>query len=120
MSAQTYKDIIVWQKAHELVLLVYKFTARYPRDELFGLTSQTRRAVVSVAANFVEGFKRLHKNDSLHFYNIAQASLEELRYEILLGKDLNYLSETDYSDCEGLADEVARLIFSWMKSHDES
>ena len=66
---------------------VYKLTKEYPKDELYGLTSQTRRAVVSVASNLVEGFKRVGNQDDLHFCNIAQASLEEARYQLLLAKD---------------------------------
>lgn len=117
MSIQSYKDIIAWQKAHSLTLMVYKLTEIYPKTEVFGLTSQTRRCAVSVPSNLAEGFKRNHKNDSIHFYNIAQGSLEELRYQLLLAKDIKYISQKDYEIAENLADEVAKLIFSWIKSY---
>ena len=114
---QSYKDIIVWQKSHQLVLMVYRLTEKYPKHELFGLTGQTRRAAVSVPSNLAEGFKRKTIKDSLHFYNFAQGSLEELRYQLFLAKDLKYILEAEYQEAENLADEVARLLFSWMKNH---
>src|SRR5688572_18855288 len=82
VAAKSFEDLIVWQRAHEFVLGVYGLTARFPRDELFGLTSQLRRAAVSVAANIAEGFKRRGKGDKLRFYNTSQASLEECRYHL--------------------------------------
>lgn len=117
MPVQSYKDIIAWQKAHELTLMVYRLTEKYPKTEIFGLTSQTRRCAVSVPSNLAEGFKRIHKNDSLHFYNIAQSSLEELRYQLLLERDLKYMTLDEYETAENLADEVAKLIYSWIKAH---
>jgi four helix bundle protein len=78
--SRTFEDVAVWQKAHRWVLAVYRYTARMPKHELFGLTAQLRRAAVSVPANFAEGFKRQSRLDKLRFYNIAHASLEECRY----------------------------------------
>ncbi|HLL90775.1 MAG TPA: four helix bundle protein [Tepidisphaeraceae bacterium] len=74
----------MWQKAHQLVLDVYAMTRRFPREEMFGLSSQMRRAAISVPANIAEGFKKSGKPDKLRFYNIAQGSLEEVRYYLLL------------------------------------
>jgi four helix bundle protein len=116
MPVQTYKDIIAWQKSHQLTLLVYELSEKYPKTETFGLTSQTRRCAVSVPSNIAEGFKRRHKNDSIHFYNISQSSLEELRYQLLLAKDLKYISDKQHHQAENLSDEVAKLIYSWIKS----
>jgi four helix bundle protein len=90
MTIKTFRDIIAWQKAHELTLLVYSLTEKYPCHEIFGLTNQSRRCAVSVPSNIAEGFKRASKNDSVHFYIIAQGSLEELKYQLLLAKDLKY------------------------------
>lgn len=70
-SAKTFKDLIVWQKAHQFVLAIYKATSGFPKSEVYGLTSQFRRAAVSVPANIAEGFKRIHKADKAHFMNIA-------------------------------------------------
>ena len=81
--AEKFQDLIVWQKAHALVLLVYKITARFPKEELFGLTSQMRRSAVSVQANITEGFKRRGKGDKARVLNIAEASLEELRFSLV-------------------------------------
>ena len=88
--AQRFDDLLVWQKAHQWVLLTYKYTKFFPKDELFGLTSQLRRAAVSVPANIAEGFKRRGKADKNRFYNIAQASLEECRYYLILSNDLGF------------------------------
>ena len=90
--AEKFEDLIVWQKAHALVLRVYKLTKSYPKDELFGLTSQMRRAAVSVPANIAEGFSKKGKPDKARIFNIAQASLEELRYYFILSKDLGYVA----------------------------
>ncbi len=118
MPIQTYKDIIAWQKSHELVLFVYQLTEKFPKSELFGLVSQMRRCAVSIPSNLAEGFKRKHLNDSLHFYNISQGSLEELRYQLLLSKDLKYIKDEEYQKAETLADEAAKLIYSWIKGHN--
>jgi four helix bundle protein len=88
MKSKTFQDVEVWRKAHAWVLKIYAFSARFPFDERFGLTSQLRRAAVSVPANFAEGFKKLGLADKVRFYNIAQGSLEECRYYLILAKDL--------------------------------
>ena len=92
--AQTFRDLITWQRSHQFVLAVYRMTARFPKHELFGLSSQLRRAALSVAANIAEGFKRRGKADKARFLNIAQSSLEECRYYLILTQDL-YYGETD-------------------------
>jgi four helix bundle protein len=78
--ARTFRDLSIWQKAHQFVLCVYRETARFPRDERFGLTSQLRRSAVSIAANIAEGFVKRSVAEKLRFLNIAQGSLEESRY----------------------------------------
>jgi four helix bundle protein len=77
LKARTFEDVQVWQKAHQWVLGIYTLTEKSPKQELFGLTSQLRRAAVSIPANFAEGFRRSSLGDKLRFYNIAQGSLEE-------------------------------------------
>jgi four helix bundle protein len=79
-SARTFQDLLVWQKAHQFVLEVYRYSAEFPRSELYGLSAQLRRAAVSVPANIAEGFRRRGKPDKARFMNIAQGSLEECRY----------------------------------------
>lgn len=88
---KSFTDLDVWQFAHTLVLDVYKFTSTMPKEEKCGLVSQMKGAVVSIPANIAEGFKRKGQNDKAHFYNIAQGSLEELRYYFILANDLGYL-----------------------------
>ena len=108
--AQTFRDLIVWQKAHGFVLAAYKLSKGFPGDENYGLTSQFRRAAVSIAANIVEGFKKKGLRDKARFLNIAQASLEECRYYLILIKDLNY---GDTYELNEQLEEVSRLLTSY-------
>jgi four helix bundle protein len=109
--AEKFQDLIVWQKAHNLVLRVYRLTATYPKNEIFGLVSQMRRAAVSVPANLAEGFKRKGQPDKARIMNIAQSSLEELRYYFLLSRDLGYLPGSQGSDD---VDEVGRMLAAYV------
>jgi four helix bundle protein len=111
--SRTFEDLIVWQKAHAFVLRVYQLSARFPKHELFGMTSQFRRAAVSIPANIAEGFKKLGKPDKLRFYNISQGSLEECRYYLLLARDLKY---GDTHELLTLLNEVSRLLEAYMTS----
>ena len=115
MTIKTFREIVAWQKAHELVLMVYFLTAKYPKHELFGLTSQSCRCAVSIPSNIAEGFKRKTKNDSIHFYNMAEGSLEELKYQLLLAKDLKYITILEYEKALVLAEETGKLINGWIK-----
>jgi four helix bundle protein len=108
--AQSFRDLTVWQKSHAAVLEVYKLTRRLPKEELFGLVSQMRRAAVSVPANIAEGFKRRGKPDKARYLNIAQGSLEELRYYFVLCGDLSYLPADAIGD---RLEEVARMLDSY-------
>jgi four helix bundle protein len=111
VASQRFEDLIVWQKAHAFVLKVYQLTARFPREELFGLTSQLRRAAVSIPANVAEGFKKTGKADKLRFYNTSQGSLEECRYYLLLTRDLKYGETSALLDA---VNEVGRLLEAYM------
>ena len=110
MIARSFEDVILWQKAHAWVLEIYKITARFPKHEVFGLTSQFRRAAVSIPANFAEGFKKMGKADKLRFYNIAQGSLEECRYYLILSHDLGY---ADTTNLKAQLEEVSRMLNSY-------
>jgi four helix bundle protein len=105
-----FRQLEVWQEAHRLVLMVYQVTRKYPSDERFGLTSQMRRAAVSIAANVTEGFKRHGIQDKIRFYNISEASLEELKYYFLLSKDLEYISSDSQTNLMSQAESVGRLL----------
>jgi four helix bundle protein len=111
--ARSFKDLIVWQKAHEFVLEVYKTTAPFPRHETYGLSSQIRRAAVSIAANIAEGFRKRGKADKARFLNTAEGSVEESHYYLLLAQDLHY-AETALL-LKSL-DEVSRLLNSYSRA----
>ena len=91
----SFENIIAWQKAHAFVLFVYRVTRHFPKDEIFGLTSQFRSAAVSIEANIAEGYQKLSKADKLRFFNISQGSLEECRDYIILSRDLDYISQIE-------------------------
>jgi four helix bundle protein len=111
-TAQRFTDLIVWRKAHALVLGVYRMTAQFPKHELYGLTSQFRRAAVSVAANIAEGFRKRGIGDKVRFVNTAEGSLEECRYYIILAKDLDYPMD---NTLEHLAEEVSKLLYAYAR-----
>ncbi|MFT5633494.1 MAG: four helix bundle protein [Rubritalea sp.] len=94
-QAKTYKELKVWQNAHELVMHVYELTKQFPKDELFGLTSQLTRAAVSIPSNIAEGFGRWGSNDKARFYNYAEGSLNEIDYQLFLAQELGY-AKTDF------------------------
>jgi four helix bundle protein len=111
--AKTFQDLIVWKKAHEFVLSIYRFSNNFPNTEIYGLTSQIRRAAISIAANIVEGFKKKTKPDKVRFMNIAQGSLEECRYYLILIKDLGY---GDTSILMTQLEEVSKLLEAYIFS----
>ena len=88
--AKTFRDLLVWRRAHAFVLAVYKMTAAFPKHEIYGLTSQVTRAAISVAANIAEGFAKRGRADKVRFMNVAEGSLEESRYYLMLSRDLGY------------------------------
>jgi four helix bundle protein len=112
-KSKSFTDLIVLQKAHEFVLSVYKLTTDFPKNETYGLVSQFRRAAVSIPANIAEGFVKKGKADKLRFYNIAQGSIQECKYYIILVNDLNYLNNSELIE---KVDEVAKLLQSYINS----
>ena len=111
--AQTFRDLIVWQKAHRFVLDSYKISKTFPREEIYGLTSQFRRAAVSIAANIAEGFKKRGQQDNARFLNIAHGSLEECRYYLILISDLGY-GDTIHQNEQ--LEEVSRFLTSYTNA----
>ena len=105
--ARTFQDLLVWQKAHQLVLGVYALSAVFPKSETYGLALQMRRAAVSIPANIAEGFRRRGKADKARFMNIAKGSLEESRYFLILTSDLGY---GDTQMLSTKLEEVSRLL----------
>lgn len=111
MSAKTFEDVDIWKKAHQFVLDVYRLTDQFPKQEIYCLTSQLRRAAISIPANFAEGFRKASKPDKLRFYGIAIGSLEECQYYLRLASDL------DYGNTEELRqnlEEISRMLTSYM------
>ena len=111
--AKTFEDLLVWQKAHLFVLAVYRITGVFPKHETYGLASQLRRAAVSTAANIAEGFRKRSKADKTRFLNIAQGSIEECRYYLILTEDLKY---ADISEARFLLQEVSKMLDAYMRS----
>jgi four helix bundle protein len=113
IPAKSFQDLIVWQKSHQFVLDVYRVAERFPKSEVYGLTSQFKRAAISIPANIAEGFKKRSRNDKARFMNIAQGSLEECRYYLILVKDLRF---AEIGDMGEQLDEVGRLLDAYLAS----
>ena len=111
--AKSFEDLIVWQQAHQFVLGVYRCTEKFPAKEVYGLTSQLRRAAVSIPANIAEGFKKRGKADKGRYLNIAQGSLEECRYYLILCTELRY---ADCSDLQSKLATVSKLLEAYSRS----
>jgi four helix bundle protein len=112
-AAQSFRDLLVWQKAHQFVLAVYRFTESFPDREKFGLSHQMRRAAVSIPANIAEGFGKRSQADKARFLNIAEGSLEECRYYLILAHDLGYgQTETLTASLE----ETSRLLNAYTRA----
>ena len=111
--AKTFKDLVVWQKAHGLVLAIYSLTASFPRSEIYCLTNQIRRAAISIPANIAEGFRKRGMSDKTRFFNVAQGSLEECRYYLILTQDLGYAST---ADADALLEEVSKLLVAYARA----
>jgi four helix bundle protein len=111
--SRSFRDLIVWQKAHQFVLAVYRYTRQFPKEEIYSLTAQFRRAAVSTPANIAEGFKKRTKSDKARFMNISQGSLEECRYYLILAEDLGY---GDNSHLMSQLEEVSKLLESYTRA----
>ena len=107
VPAKSFEQLIVWQKAHQFVLDVYRLMESFPRKEMYGLSSQLRRAAVSIPANIAEGFKKCGRADKVRFLNIAQGSLEECRYYLILARDLKY---ADISQLNLQLAEISKIL----------
>lgn len=114
MKSQSFEQLIVWQKAHSYVLAIYKITKQYPKEELFCLVNQMRRAAASITANIAEGYAKISSKDKLRFYNISQGSLEETRNFIILSKDLGYITLQDKEQLGIQAAEISRLLNAYI------
>ena len=112
---RTFMELIVWQRAHQFVLKTYFFTAKFPKEEIYGLTSQFRRAAVSIAANIAEGYAKRGRADKRRYLNIAQGSLEECRYYLILARDLKFNEDPQL---DNLLEEVSKLLNGYARAFD--
>ena len=115
MQTKRFQDLVAWQKAHAFVLAIYQLSSHFPAHECFGLCSQFQRAAVSIPANIAEGYRKLGIADKLRFLNIAQGSLEECRYYVLLSKDLGYIDINTYETMAIQIEEVSKVLNGYCR-----
>ncbi|MCX6808422.1 MAG: four helix bundle protein [Candidatus Berkelbacteria bacterium] len=115
MAIQSFRDLKAWQEGHRLVLLTYKLTKLFPKEELFGITNQMRRAVVSITSNIAEGFSRNTVKDKIQFYAIALGSLTEIHNQFIISGDLNYINKEDFSKVEEKIITLHKIINGLIK-----
>jgi four helix bundle protein len=113
---QDYRDLVVWQKTIELTVCIYKLTRTLPKDELYGLNSQMRRACVSVASNIAEGRGRLNAAEFRHFLGLAQGSIYELHTQLIVAKSLALGDEGALTQAESLSTEVSKMVTSFIQT----
>ena len=107
---RSFTDLLVWQEGHRLVLVIYRITKTFPKEELYSLTAQMRRAATSITSNIAEGFGRQGYKEKLQFYYLAQGSLIELKNQILISKDVGYLNDNDYKNLVEAANQTHKLL----------
>jgi four helix bundle protein len=110
-TVKSFRDLVVWQRAVELCLALYKLTQEFPREEVYGLTSQLRRAGVSVASNIAEGFGRRSRPDYRSFLRVARGSVLEVQTQLVIARQLHYGNPGKMRDAEGTAEEVSRMLW---------
>jgi four helix bundle protein len=115
-TGKGFRKLLVWQKSHQLVLLVYKLTEKFPKYEMFGLKSQLQRAMVSVPANVAEGYAAGGKGQFKRYLDIAQGSLAEAEYYLILAHDLTYMTSSEYEQTESLRAETGFLLHRLIES----
>ncbi len=107
---KSFADLYAWQEGHKLVLLIYKNAKNFPKEEMFGLTSQMKRASVSITSNIAEGFSRNTSKDKVQFYSIAHGSLTELQNQLIIARDIKYLDKENFSKIAQQTIRVSKLI----------
>ncbi len=111
-----YRNLIVWQKAHELALMIYQIADKFPKHEQFALASQIKRSVLSIPTNIVEGYNRKSKKEFIHFIDISLGSLAELQYLLEFSVDIGYIDKSNLTKVNELIDEVGKLLWGLQKS----
>lgn len=115
---QNFTELTAWQEAHKLALLIYESTSTFPSIEQYGLSSQMRRAAVSVTSNIAEGFGRSSAKDRQHFWVIADGSLYEVKSQLILARDLQYIDETRYENVVKQSDIAHKLLHGLLRKHN--
>jgi four helix bundle protein len=115
---RSFKELVVWKRAYELALEIYSSTGRFPRSETFGLVAQMRRAAVSIVSNIAEGYGRGHRSEYVQFLRMAYSSSDELETQLMLSKDLGYLSDEEFARGSSLLDEVQKMLGSMLRRFD--
>lgn len=115
-TIKSFTDLLVWQESHKLVLLIYKTTKDFPKDEIFGLTNQIRRAAVSITSNISEGFNRISPKEKLQFYFIALGSLGEVQSQLLIAKDVGYIKMELFDKMYLQSISAQKLLNAFIKS----
>jgi four helix bundle protein len=116
---KSFTDLTTWKEGHKLVLMIYRITDKFPEKEVFGLTSQMRRCVVSITSNIAEGFSRKTNKDKYQFYSVAEGSLTELQNQLLVSHDIGYLSKNDFWEIAEQTVKVHKLINGLKRSIKE-
>ena len=115
-DAKGFRTLHAWQMAYELTLDIYKITKKFPKEEIYGLTSQLQRAAVSVPANIAEGYERNHIKEYLQFLFIAKGSLGEIETYLMLASDLHYMTQAEYDNIDEKRAKSARILIGLIKS----
>jgi four helix bundle protein len=116
---RNYRDLQVWKKTHDLTLELYRVSQRFPREEIYGITGQMRRAAVSIGANLAEGCGRRTSAELARFVRIAMGSASELDYHLLLSRDLGFMTDDDFASVSATLTEVRKMLTSFLQSVEE-
>ena len=117
MAIKSFTDLDVWHTGHNLVIRIYVLTKKFPREELFGLTSQMKRSSASITANIAEGFGRQNSKEKEQFYMIAAGSLFELKDQLLIARDVGYISKDDFDGVAEIANKCHAQLNAFIKAH---
>lgn len=116
MKIKSFTDLLVWQEAHQLSLVIYKVTKEFPKSELYGLVNQMRRCAVSITSNIAEGFSRKNKKEKIQFYYISLGSISELLSQLFLARDLGFVGSDAFSDLSKKLETVGKMLQGLIKS----
>jgi four helix bundle protein len=113
---KSFEDLLVWKKAHNIVLIIHKLLEKFPKEEKYRIIDQLARAVISIPTNIAEGFGRYTSKDYVHFLIIARGSVSEVKYLVLLSKDLKYVTFTEYDELKKELDDIGKMINGLINS----